>query len=179
MTPSLRPLAAALLAAALLAGCGGASSHKPAAAGAASTSSPQISAPQVAGNLDRAHYIPVADGVCAKARTIASQGNQAVGRALQAGQPAAAAAAIQQIYPRYAATIVQLEAIRSPRADRPSLEKIFKIMEEQTRTLPIYARALTSSDRTTLRAVGIVERRLSTQVGKASRAYGFKVCGRS
>lgn len=167
-----------VVAAAILGGCGG--SSKPAAqTGPATSTSPQISAPQVLGKLDRPHYIQAADSVCLKARDIATAGNKAVGQAIQAGQPAAAAQAIQRFYPSYVAAIVQLEAIKQPLADRAQLKRIFKVMEEQTRTLPIYARALSSGDQTTMKAVGIVEKRLTAQVGKASEAYGFKVCGRS
>ena len=161
-----------------LGGCGG-SSTPPAQTTSAAATSPQISAPQVQGRLDRPHYIQVADGVCARARDIATTANKAVGQALQAGQPTAAAQAIQRFYPTYVAAIVQLEAIKQPRADRVQLRTIFKVMEEQTRTLPIYARALASGDQTTLKAVRVVERRLTAQVGKTSKAYGFKVCGRS
>lgn len=166
------------VATAVLGGCGGSSKPTTHTTSAAATT-PQVSAPQVHGKLDRAHYIAAADGVCTKARNIATAGNKAVGQALEAGQSAAAAQAIQRLYPNYVGAIVQLETIRQPRADRVQLRTIFKVMEEQTRTLPIYARALASGDQTTMKAVSVVERRLTAQVGKTSKAYGFKVCGRS
>jgi hypothetical protein len=171
-----------LLAAALgltITGCGGSSAPNPVSAAVpAGATTPVLVSPQVHGALTRHKYIRVAGGVCAKLKGIAANGNQAVGQALAANQPDAAATAVQRFYPAYAQELLLLEGIRPPVADRPRMRRLLGIMEAQTRTLPLYARALRASDRQVLRAVTAAQHRLAVQAEAISRPYGFKICGR-
>jgi hypothetical protein len=182
MTPRfLRTALPGLLSALVVAGCGGSGSpHQgtTAAATPAGATTPAIASPQVQGKLTRRRYIRVADNVCTRLKQIATAGNQAVDQALAANQPAAAAQVIQRFYPSYAQGLVLLEGIRPPIPDRPRMRRLLNVMEAQTRTLPIYARALRSNDRQVLQAVTKVQQRLAAQVAHAAKAYGFKVCGR-
>lgn len=173
----LRPLLPALLAL-TIAGCGGGSSapkQEPIPAGAAT---PELTSPQVQGTLTRSKYVHLADGVCTKLRSIAINGNRAVVQALAASQPDTAAAEIQRFYPAYAQELLVLEGIRPPVHDRPRMRRLLNIMEAQTRTLPLYARALRSRDRQILQAVTQAQQRLAAQAQRLSKPLGFKVCGR-
>jgi hypothetical protein len=165
-----------LLVTALLAGgCGSSSSDGGSPQPAATSSAP---APP-ASTLSKSAYIRKADRVCREMRRIRRRLDSVYAHAMRAGEPAAAADALDRYAPIYGAWLQQLQALPVPKRGAGRVTLMLEILANQAATATPQSVALRTNQTHAINQIRDAHTQAVKNVAALGRAYGLKVCARA
>jgi hypothetical protein len=126
---------------------------------------------------EKTAFIRSADRVCRDASQIGQAMSQQLTQALQQGNTAGAAQAINLLQPTYRKHLDRLAALQAPAGEQAKVKEVVDALNQAADDVATEARALQGNDQKLLdRVVGSL-REKQARARKLAVAYGFKVCG--
>jgi len=160
--------AGAVLVLAGVAGCGSSDDSSSDSSGSSGSSGTE---------LTKEEFVTQANQICADASAESKKTEPEFTAAVQKGDNAAAADALQKNQDASRASIDELEALVPPAADQAKIEAMTTLMDKQSELVPELIDAVRQGDSATISKVGKEGDALNKQIHAMADDYGLTECG--